>query len=101
MKIWPLLAFLFIAQDVFPQDSLTRKNQDTLTRKDFATAQKFLDLNFSEAEIDSMYFSVRNNVREIKKMHGYTLSNDIPMSLAHSPVLPGMKFNMVQKPVKW
>ena len=75
--------------------------QDTLTRKDFTIAQKFLDLDFTEAEIDSMYFSVRNNVREIKKMHGYSLGNDVPMSLAHSPLLPGMKFNMEQKRVKW
>src|SRR4026207_581623 len=101
MKIWLLLGFLFATIDVFSQDSLARKNQDTLTRKDFAIAQKFLDLNFTEAEIDSMYFSVRNNVREIKKMHGYSLSNSVPMTLAHSPVLPGMKFNKVQKPVQW
>lgn len=76
-------------------------SQDTLTRKDFTIGQKFLDVNFTEAEIDSMYLSVRNNVREIKKMHGYTLGNDVPMSLAHSPLLPGMKFNMEQKRVKW
>ena len=101
MKIWLLLCCLFIAHDVFSQDSLARKNQDTITRKDFAITQKFLDLTFSEAEIDSMYFSVRNNVREIKKMHGYSLNNSVPMTLAHSPVLPGMKFNRVQKPVKW
>jgi Asp-tRNA(Asn)/Glu-tRNA(Gln) amidotransferase A subunit family amidase len=101
MKICLLLGFLFATIDVFSQDTLTRKNQDTLARKDFAFAQKFLDLNFSETEIDSMYLSVRNNVREIKRMHGYHLNNDIPMSLAHSPILPGMKFNTVQKPVKW
>jgi len=93
--------FLIFANDIFSQDTLARKDQDTLTRKDFLTGQKFLDLNFTEAEIDSMYFSVRNSVRDIKRMHGYHLSNDVPMTLAHSPILPGMKFNKVQKPVQW
>lgn len=93
MKICMLLSFLIFTQNIF--------SQDTLTRKDFVTGEKFLDLNFSEAEIDSMYFSVRNNVKEIKKMHGYHLSNDVPMTLAHSPVLSEMKFNTKQLPVKW
>ena len=101
MKICLLLSFLIFANDIFSQDTLARKDQDTLTRKDFLTGQKFLDLNFTEAEIDSMYFSVRNSVRDIKRMHGYHLSNDVPMTLAHSPILPGMKFNKVQKPVQW
>ena len=101
MKIFLLLSFLIFANDIFSQDTLSRKDADTLTRKDFVTGQKFLDLTFTEAEIDSMYFSVRNNVREIKKMHGYSLNNAVPMTLAHSPVLPGMKFNKVQKPVQW
>jgi Asp-tRNA(Asn)/Glu-tRNA(Gln) amidotransferase A subunit family amidase len=101
MKICVLLSFLLVTQNIFSQDTITRREQDTLTRKDFITGQKFLDLSFTEAEIDSMYFSVRNSIREIKKMHGYHLGNEVPMSLAHSPILPGMKFNKVQAPVKW
>lgn len=101
MRICLLICLLFFTPNIFCQDSLAKKIQDTLTRKDFTVAQKFLDLSFTEAEIDSMYFSVRNSVREIKKMHGYSLGNDVPMSLAHSPLLPGMKFNTRQKPVKW
>ncbi|HEV8080957.1 MAG TPA: amidase [Chitinophagaceae bacterium] len=81
--------------------SFTAFSQDTLTRKDFVTAQKFLDLNFNEAEIDSMYFSVRNSVREIKKMHGYPIENSVPLTLAFNPVLPGMQFNTTQNKVKW
>ena len=88
-----MLGFLLLTQNLLCQD--------TLTRKDFVTGEKFLDLNFTEAEIDSMYFSVRSTVREIKKMHGYHLDNSVPMTLAHSPVLPGMHFNTIQKPVKW
>lgn len=101
MKTFLLLSFLCLSQNVISQDTLTKKNPDTLTRKDFLTGEKFLDLNYTEAEIDSMYFAVRNNVREIKKMHGYHLDNSVPLTLAYSPILPGMKFNKVQGPVKW
>ena len=101
MRICLLIGFLFFSPNIFSQDTLTKKNLDTLSRKDFLTGEKFLDLNFTEPEIDSMYFAVRNNVREINKMHKYHLDNSVPMTLAHSPVLPGMKFNKIQNPVKW
>lgn len=93
MKIVLMSGFLFF--------SGIASSQDTLSRADLTTGQKFLDLKFSEAEIDSMYFSVRNNVNAIKKMHEYPIGNAVPMTLAHSPVLPGMKFNKIQKPVTW
>ncbi len=101
MRFCLLLSFLFVAPNIFSQDTLAKKNPDTLTRKDFLTGQKFLDLTFTESEIDSMYFAVRNNVRAINTMHKYHLDNSVPMTLAFNPVLPGMKFNKVQNPVKW
>src|ERR1035437_9017071 len=93
MKICLLLGFLFLTHNIF--------SQDTLSKKDFVTGEKFLGLNFTEREIDSMYGSVKNTVGEIKKMHNYHLDNSVPMTLVQSPVLPSMKFNMVQNPVKW
>ena len=101
MRICLLIGFLFLSQNIFSQDTLSKKNQDTLSRKDFLTGEKFLDLNFTEPEIDSMYFAVRNNVRAINTMHKYHLDNSVPMTLAHSPLLPGMKFNKIQNAVKW
>ena len=101
MRYLFIISCLLFSFTAFSQDTLTKKNQDTLTRKDFVTAQKFLDLNFNEAEIDSMYFSVRNNVREIKKMHGYPIENSVPLTLAFNPVLPGMQFSTTQDRVKW
>jgi Asp-tRNA(Asn)/Glu-tRNA(Gln) amidotransferase A subunit family amidase len=101
MRIGLLIGFLVFSQTIFSQDTLTKKSQDTLSRKDFLTGEKFLDLNFTDAEIDSMYFGVRNNVRAINTMHKYHLDNSVPMTLAFNPVLPGMKFNKIQNPVKW
>ncbi len=93
MKICLLFSLFFLTQNVF--------SQDTLTKKDFLTGGKFLGLNFTDREIDSMYGSVRNTVGEIKKMHKFRLDNNVPMTLTHSPVLPGMKFNTKQQAVKW
>jgi len=93
MKICLLLGFLFLTHNIF--------SQDTLSKKDFVTGEKFLGLNFTEREIDSMYGSVRNTVGEIKKMRTYHLDNSVPISFTQSPVLPGMKFNTKQEPVKW
>lgn len=100
MKIKLLLSFLFIAQHVFPQP-VPIFREDTLSKKDFSIGDNFLGINFTESEIDSMYGSVRNSVSEIKKMHKYHLGNEVPMTLAHSPVLPGMKFNTKQESIKW
>jgi Asp-tRNA(Asn)/Glu-tRNA(Gln) amidotransferase A subunit family amidase len=93
MKMSLFLAALLFATTVF--------SQDTIAKKDILIAQKFAAINFTESEIDSMYGSVRNTAGEIKKMHNYHLDNSVPMTLYQSPVLPGMKFNMVQQPVKW
>jgi hypothetical protein len=93
MKICLLFSLFFLTQNVF--------SQDTLTKKDFLTGGKFLGLNFTDREIDSMYGSVRNTVGEVKKMHNLHLDNSVPMTLTHSPVLPGMKFNTKQQAVKW
>ena len=49
--------------------SLTVFSQDTLSKKDFVTGDKFLGIDFTEREIDSMYGSVRNSVSELKKMN--------------------------------
>jgi Asp-tRNA(Asn)/Glu-tRNA(Gln) amidotransferase A subunit family amidase len=93
MKMSLFLAALLFTTTVF--------SQDTIAKKDILIAQKFAAINFTEPEIDSMYGSVRNTAGEIKKMHNYHLDNSVPMTLYQSPVLPGMKFNMIQQPVKW
>ena len=93
MKYFLFITFTFIY--------LTTFSQDTLTKKDFSTGEKFLGMTFTESEIDSMYGSVRNTLNEIKKLHNYHLGNEVPMTLFQSPVLPGMKFNMIQNPVVW
>jgi Asp-tRNA(Asn)/Glu-tRNA(Gln) amidotransferase A subunit family amidase len=81
--------------------NITSYAQDTITKVDIPVAAKFLDLEFTQKEIDSMYGGVRSIVDNIKKMHALPLNNSVPMSLWQSPVLPGMQFDTKQQPINW
>ncbi|MBA4140986.1 MAG: hypothetical protein H0X70_10910, partial [Segetibacter sp.] len=75
--------------------------QDTIVKADLNTAAKVSGLQFTEPEIDSMLGNVRFERFNIENMHKFPLDNGTPMTLAHSPVLPGMTFNKVQQPINW
>ncbi|HEX4956794.1 MAG TPA: amidase [Lacibacter sp.] len=74
---------------------------DTISRTDIQTAGKLFSINFTAAEIDSMYFTILQRNAQYKRRYPLKLENSVPMSLWQSPVLPGMQFETVQKPVKW
>jgi Asp-tRNA(Asn)/Glu-tRNA(Gln) amidotransferase A subunit family amidase len=74
---------------------------DSITRTDIKTAGKLFSINFTEAEVDSMYFTIRNRNQQYNRRYQLKLDNSVPMSLWQSPVLPGMQFETVQKQVKW
>lgn len=81
--------------------ALQAQSQDTISKADISVAAKFFDLQFSPQEIDSMYAGVRDLVRNIGRMHKLPLPNSVPMTLAQSPVLPGMKFDTRQQAINW
>ena len=90
-----LLGFLLLA-------SSTIMAQDRpITKADLLSSAKILDLQFTEPEIDSLYNDVLDNVANYKAMHRLSLNNSTPLSLWHSAILPGMKFNKVQKLILW
>ncbi len=90
-----LLGFLLLA-------SSTIMAQDRpISKADLLSSAKLLDLQFTEPEIDSLYNDVLDNVANYKAMHTLSLNNSTPLSLWHSAILPGMKFNKVQKPILW
>ena len=75
--------------------------QDTITTKDIQSAARVIDLSFTQKEIDTMYDGVKDNLTGYRLMHKQSLKNNVPMSLWHSPVLPGMQFTEKQETVKW
>lgn len=90
-----LLGFLLLA-------SSTIMAQDRpISKADLLSSAKLMDLQFTGPEIDSLFNDVLDNVANYKAMHTLSLNNSTPLSLWHSAILPGMKFNKVQKPILW
>jgi Asp-tRNA(Asn)/Glu-tRNA(Gln) amidotransferase A subunit family amidase len=93
-KMYSILLLSFVV-------SFKTFSQDTITKADLNTAAKVAALQFTEPELDSMLGAVRFERMNIENMRKFPLDNGIPMTLAHSPVIPGMTFNKVQQPVTW
>ncbi|MEY3539332.1 MAG: hypothetical protein RL188_749 [Bacteroidota bacterium] len=90
-----LVGFLFlIATPLLSQDR-------SVVKADLLSSAKLMDLQFSAPEIDSLFNDVLDNIANYKAMHALTLNNSTPLSLWHTAILPGMKFNKVQKPILW
>ena len=75
--------------------------QDTLTKQDIISGEKLSAISFKPAERDSLYDNVKSTVKDIEHMHNYHLDNSVQMTMAETPVLPGMKFNKIQQPINW
>jgi len=76
--------------------------QDTsIQKKDLISASKLFDLSFTTKEIDTLYSDVVDNLANYKAMHNLSLPNSVPLSMWQTPVVPGMHFNTVQKPILW
>lgn len=95
MRNFFYLLLIFICSSSFAQQT------DTITKADIKTSGKLISINYTEQEIDSMYVYVRNRTREYNKRYQLKLNNNVPMSLWQSPVLLGMQFETIQKPVLW
>ncbi|MEO6136655.1 MAG: amidase, partial [Ginsengibacter sp.] len=93
MKIVISLIFLFQCATLFAQD--------TITIKDIQSAEKILNLNFSEAKEKMMLKGVQSNSKDYEDMHRFSLENSVPLPLAFNPALPYMKFNTKQNPVNF
>lgn len=92
---------LFTAICILMLTGLKPFAQDTITTSDISTAAKVIGLQFTAAEIDSMYRDVRSNRNDLINLRKYPLANSVAPTLVQSPVLPGMKFSKQQLPVVW
>ena len=76
--------------------------QDTSIQKlDLVNTAKLFDLSFTTKEIDTLYSDVIDNLANYKAMHTIPLANSVPLSMWQTPVVPGMHFNEIQKPIAW
>ena len=94
MRIILTSLFLAIGLIVSAQDTYIQK-------KDLISSAKIFDLSFTTKEIDTLYSDVIDNIANFKAMHNLPLANSVPLSMWQTPILPGMHFNEVQKPIVW
>jgi len=73
----------------------------SIQKKDLISSAKLFDLSFTTKEIDTLYSDVIDNIANFKAMHNLPLANSVPLSMWQTPVLPGMHFNELQKPILW
>lgn len=81
----------FILLSILSACTLYSFSQTKIDTSDIRSAAKIMSMEFTSAEIDSMQGTLQNRMRVYDKMHRYDLENATPLTLAFSPVLPGMQ----------
>ncbi|SFV34204.1 amidase [Thermoflavifilum thermophilum] len=83
------------------QINITYAQQDTITPEIVHSASRLIDMQFSAPEIDSMLDGLRDYRNDYQRFHQYMLANADALPLWFDPVLPGMKIDTAQKPIRW
>ncbi len=77
--------------------------QLSVAQEKYPTTQieTFYDLNFTQAERDSLFSGLQNYQKSFEAIHQFKLNNNIPMSLVFDPIPVGMQLETQQKPIDW
>lgn len=77
--------------------------QSSIAQEKYPTTQieTFYDLNFTQAERDSLLSGLQNYQKSFEAIHQFKLNNNIPMSLVFDPIPVGMQLETQQKPIDW
>ncbi|MBB3058941.1 amidase [Mucilaginibacter gotjawali] len=70
-----------------------------VTRESIKSAEKMLDLNFTDAKRDSMTDILSKNIKTYAFLHSQNFKNDVPLPLAFNVDLPGLVVPKKQLPV--
>ena len=73
--------------------------QDSVNSSQIAETEKMFGLSFSKMKRDSMTDILTGRLKTYSYLRSLNLSNDMPLPLWYSPVLPGMKIPHKQMPV--
>jgi len=72
-----------------------------ITTSDIASVEKIAALQFTAKERKMMLNGVRRNSSSYERLRNTSLENHIPPALLFNPVIPGMKFEQKQSPLKY
>src|SRR5215207_5400977 len=66
-----------------------------------AEIESYYDLDFTQAERDSLLSGLQDYQKSISAIHQYPLDNSVSMSLLFNPLPKGFKVESAQKTVVW
>jgi Asp-tRNA(Asn)/Glu-tRNA(Gln) amidotransferase A subunit family amidase len=75
--------------------------QDSIAMADLRAAEKLLDLRFTSIKEDSILSGLTDHLQLYQYLHKQELYNDVPLSIAFSPLLPGTAYERTQRPLQW
>ncbi len=64
----------------------------TITTQDIASAEKIVNLHFTQKERKMMRENLRENASDYAKLRDVSVPNSVPLALQFNPVAPGMTF---------
>jgi len=75
----------------------------SFAQKKYPTAEiePYYDLNFTQAERDSLFRGLEDYQKSFQALHQYKLNNSTPMSLVFDPIPVGMQLDVTQKSIDW
>lgn len=69
-----------------------------ITTQDIASAEKIINLRFTQKERKLMKENLEENAADYAKLRKVSLANDVPPAIQFSPIVPGMGFEKERKP---
>lgn len=95
----PLLVLLLCAGTLSAQDSAGVSGPISVA--DLIAAEKISGLRFTAVKRDSILSGLADHLQLYQYLHAHDLPNDVPLSLAFDPLLPGTPYERRQKPIHW
>lgn len=80
---------------------LQPEETEQITKADIRAAQKMLDLEFTEQELDTMLEDLNGNVKRYRAMHQFDLKNEVPPALTFNPLPTGFVADSSFRDTEW
>jgi Asp-tRNA(Asn)/Glu-tRNA(Gln) amidotransferase A subunit family amidase len=91
------------ASSLLPEALWTRleaQQAERITPDMLKAAEQIAGLHFTDAQRELLIADVNNHLAQYERLRKIPLANSVVPCLRFSPVLPGMKFDMVRRPMK-
>lgn len=91
----------YLAVIAFLLSSFSLSAQESVGLPELQAAEKLFDLHFTPVKEDSILSGLIDHLHFYQYLHEHDLYNEVPMSLAFDPLLPGTPYDRRQFPLHW